>query len=133
MTFYFDRCFGKRFPQALRTADPPFAVEFHHDPGNKFKFTQTTPDDEWLAKVGAEGWIVFSHDRKFHKRLPERTAIKQHKVGCFYLWGANDGIWFKTHCFMRGYDNIARCVATTPKPFIYSVARDGQVKQVRIP
>ena len=114
-------------------ADPPFTVEFHHDPGNKFKFTQTTPDDEWLAKVGAEGWIVFSHDRKFHKRLPECSAIKQHKVGCFYLWGSNDGIWLKTHCFMRGYDNIARCVATTPKPYIYSVARDGQVKQVRIP
>ena len=74
------------------------------------EFTQTTPDDEWLAKVGAERWIVFSHDRKFHKRLPQRTAIKQHKVGCFYLWGANVEILAQNHrsCVDTQYSSV-RC------------------------
>ncbi|MBV9629077.1 MAG: hypothetical protein JO230_13345 [Xanthobacteraceae bacterium] len=56
---------------AIRMARPPFAVEYHHDPKCKFKFKDNTPDDEWLSKVAAEGWIVFSHDRKFHTLLPD--------------------------------------------------------------
>jgi hypothetical protein len=85
LTFYFDRNFGKRFPEAIRTVRPPFAVEYHDDPRGKFKFSQDATDDEWLAKVAAEGWIVFSHDRKFHTILAECSAIKQYKAGCFYL------------------------------------------------
>jgi hypothetical protein len=133
LTFYFDRCFGKRFPEALRTARPPFTVEFHHDPNNKFHFNQKTPDDEWLAKVGAEGWIVFSHDRKFHRIEAESTAIKQHKVGCFYLWGANNETWDKLCCFMGGYDGIAQRIALLPKPFIFNVERSCRIRHVKIP
>jgi PIN like domain len=59
-------------------------VEYHDDPKNKFKFKHDTTDDIWLAAVAQEGWIVFSHDRKFHTLLPECSAIKQHNAGCFY-------------------------------------------------
>jgi PIN like domain len=114
-------------------AHPPFTVEYHHDPNNKFKFVQDTPDDEWLSKVGAEGWIVFSHDRKFHTILPECAAIKQHKIGCFYLWGANAPLWEKLHCFMGAYRRIAKVATTVGKPFIYDVTHNCQLKQIKIP
>jgi hypothetical protein len=114
-------------------ASPTFAVEYHHDPKNKFKFLQQTPDDEWLAKVGAEGWTVFSHDRKFHTILPECSAIKQHKIGCFYLWGASAPIWDKLHCFMCAYEGIAERAAVTARPFIYDVMGNHQIKQIPIP
>jgi hypothetical protein len=117
----------------LRKARPPFSVEYHHDPHNKFKFAKDVPDDEWLAKVGAEGWIVFSHDRKFHAILPEIAAIKQHKIGCFYLWGASMPLWDKVHCFMRAYIAIKERAESAPRPFIYEVLGNGQLKQIPIP
>ena len=117
----------------MRRAGPPFTVEYHHDPRSKFKFRHDTPDDEWLSKVGAEGWIVLSHDRKWHNESSNVAAIKQHSIGCFYLWGAEAPTWEKLKCFVRGYDKIAGIVATTAKPFIYHLERNGRLARVPIP
>ena len=133
MTFYFDRNFGKRFPEAVRTARPPFAVEFHNDPRCKFRFRDATPDDEWLSTVAAEGWVVFSHDRKFHTLLPEIAAIKQYSAGCFYLPGANSRTWDKMQYFMRWFDGIKTRVDTTAKPFIFDLSTSGRFKRINIP
>jgi hypothetical protein len=83
LTFYFDRNFGKRFPEALAHMRPPFTVEYHHSRTNNFP--QNMRDDIWLEICGRRGWIVFSHDQKFHSVVAEATALKQHSVGCFYL------------------------------------------------
>jgi hypothetical protein len=108
-------------------------VQYHHDPGNKFKFAQDTDDDEWLSKVGAEGWIVLSHDRKWHDETPCIAAIKQHKIGCFYLWGANVSTWLKLSHFMRSSGRIANAVQFAPRPFIFHVAFNGVLSRVPIP
>jgi hypothetical protein len=56
LTFYFDRCFGKRFPEALLKMQTPFKVEYHHSPTNKFP--EEMEDDEWLRIVGANNGNV---------------------------------------------------------------------------
>lgn len=117
----------------LQKAQPPFPIQYHHDPQNKFKFSEETPDDEWLSKVGAEGWTVFSHDRKFHTLLPEIAAIKQPKIGCFYLWGAQMPLWYKTHSFMCAYNAIHTRALLAPRPFIYEVLGNAHLKQIPIP
>lgn len=114
-------------------AHPPFSVEYHQDPNCKFHFAQECPDDEWLAKVGAEGWIVISHDRKFHTITPECSAIKQYKIGCFYLWGASDPIWDKLRCFMGAHAGIMQRALNTQRPFIYDVLGNHQIKPIIIP
>jgi hypothetical protein len=114
-------------------ARPPFAVEYHDDPKSKFKFAQDTTDDEWLAKVAAEGWIVFSHDRKFHTILPESSAIKQYKARCFYLPGANSSTWDKMRYFTRAYDGIVARIGATAKPFIFELSSVGRFKPISIP
>jgi PIN like domain len=131
LTFYFDRCFGKRLPEALWKAKPPFSVEYHHS--KKLKFAQNITDDEWLHIVGAKGWVVFSHDRKFHDDSPSIAAIKQHKIGCFYLWGSNSETWDKLRHFTHSYDRIADIVAKKPRPFIFHVAYNCHMKEVTIP
>ena len=133
MTFYFDRNFGWRFPEAVRAARPPFAVEYHQDRKNKFRFRPDAPDDEWLAKVAGEGWIVFSHDRKFHMLLPEISAVKQYKAGCFYLPGASSPTWDKTRYFMRAYEGIMDRIKLTAKPFIFELSRAGRFRRISIP
>lgn len=130
LTFYFDRCFGKRFPEALWKAKPPFAVEYHHNKTNRFK--QDAQDDEWLNIVGAKGWIVFSHDRRFHDQAPCVAAMKQHNIGCFYIWGSQAETWEKLRCFVRRYDRIEQIVRTTKTPFIYNVGLRGQLTRVPI-
>jgi hypothetical protein len=99
----------------------------------EFKFSQATTDDEWLAKVAAAGCIVFSHDRKFHTLLPEITAIKQYKAGCFYLPGASSPTWDKMCLFMRAYDGIVERITTTTKPFIFEISGSNRFMSVAIP
>jgi PIN like domain len=130
VTFYFDRCFGKRFPEALLKMNTPFKVEYHHSTTNKFD--DEMPDDEWLSIVGKKNWIVFSHDRKFHEDAPAIEAIKQHKIGCFYLWGASVPTWDKYVCLARSYRRIVERLKT-PKPFIFRVAHNYRVDAVKIP
>jgi hypothetical protein len=113
-------------------AKPPFAVEYHHDPKSKFQFAQDAADDVWLAKVAAEGWIVFSHDRKFHTLLPERSAVKQHKAGCFYLPGASSPTWDKLRYFIRAYAGIFSRINDTTKPFIYNLSHGGRFTRIQI-
>jgi hypothetical protein len=130
VTFYFDRCFGKRFPEALLTMDTPFKVQYHHSRENNFH--QEMEDDEWLAIVGAKGWYVFSHDKKWHGESPAIAAIKEHKIGCFYLWGAQVPTWDKYVCLARAYAKIKQRLPTR-KPFIYRVAYNYRIDPVRIP
>ncbi|WP_461320358.1 PIN-like domain-containing protein [Bradyrhizobium elkanii] len=121
-------------PEAIRSARPThFSVEYHHDPKNKFRFSDQTPDDEWISKVAGEGWIIFSHDRKFHTLLSEAAAIKQHNAGCFYLPGASLPTWDKVHYFMRSYQGIMRRVMTTKRPFIFELMRTGRFVQRNVP
>ena len=90
-------------------------------------------DDEWIAKVAGAGWIIFSHDRKFHTLLPEAAAIKQYNAGCFYLPGANSPTWDKLHYFMRAYEGIKRRVSNSKKPFIFEIGYNNRFQQKKIP
>lgn len=82
---------------------------------------------------GAEGWTIFSHDRKWHAELPVISAIKQYNAACFYLWGADASTWDKLRAFILGFDRIVECVQQQAKPYIFSVDRQGQLTQIPIP
>jgi hypothetical protein len=88
------------------------------------------PDDEWLAIIGQRGWIAVSHDRKWHASESELAAIKEHNVGCFYLWGAEAVSWEKMRAFARGYDNIMHASKTIKRPFIFDVSKFGKLMPV---
>ncbi|KRB73484.1 hypothetical protein ASE07_06425 [Noviherbaspirillum sp. Root189] len=97
-------------------------------------FPHNASDDQWLEFVGSRDWIVFSQDRKFHKAGYENEmfAIKQFKVGCFYLWGADAQTHEKAQVFLKAYDKILHAIQTTPRPFIYDVTKSGRLVKVPI-
>jgi len=97
-------------------------------------FTPATPDDEWLTFAGQQGWIVFSHDSKFHKPGYEHEcfAIKQFNVGCFYLWGASATAADRALVFLKAHKKIVEAALNTPKPFIYEITRRGSLKRIAI-
>jgi hypothetical protein len=142
LRLYFDKNVGSKLPEALERLD--LAVAWHTmkrakigitgPAHNEQFFHPEEQDDVWLADVGKRGWIVFSHDRKFHKTgyESELSAIKQHDVGCFYLWGASAKKHEKAQCFFKAYDRIMHVIATAERPFIYDVLKNGRLKKVAI-
>jgi hypothetical protein len=95
-------------------------------------FPDKLPDDEWLNIVGPQRWIVCSHDAKWH--LPHEDAamkaIQQHKIGCFYLWGASSPGFFKMKSFAHNYDKIKKVCDTERRPFIYRVTCHNRLLKV---
>ena len=79
------------------------------------------PDDKWLEIVGQKGWIVFSHDRRFHKESASVAAIKYHNIGCFYLAGANLDTWSKLVLFVKAHRRIIDLATATAKPYVFHV------------
>ena len=120
-------------------------VVHHHTPRRQLAMRATKrlknlfapgeKDDSWLTFVGEKGWIVLTQDRKFHKEgfENELSAIKQFRVGCFYIWGAEATKWEKLRAFCRAFDNVKRAIENTPRPFIFDVTKAGKLRQITIP
>lgn len=101
-------------------------MRFHDGEG----FRHDMADDEWLNIVGPKGWIVCSHDAKWQNESAARKAIEQHKIGCFYLWGASSIGFFKMKSLAHNYDKIAKICATEKRPFIYRVTAGNRLRKV---
>lgn len=114
---------------------PKSSVGLKEDFSGQHLFEDKEADDVWLKFVGQQGWIVFTQDRKFHKAgfEPELSAIKQYKVGCFYIWGASASREEKALIFLKALNAIREAIQATPKPFIYEVAKTGRLTQIPIP
>jgi hypothetical protein len=91
------------------------------------------PDDEWLAIVGGRQWIVFSHDRRFHREAPSLMAIKQHGIGCFYLPGGDAKTWDKLLYFVKASASCMRLAAGEHRPFVYRINRKSQLIRMVLP
>lgn len=127
MIFFFDRSIGVKIPEALRHVRVPNDIELHQE-----HFAQNEQDDVWLSQVGVWGWIVFGQDYKYHEMPSELAAIRQHNVGCFYLWGSEAPRWETMRVFAKAYDKIVRAATVTPRPFVFEVRKNGGLSEVII-
>jgi hypothetical protein len=128
MILFFDKNTGTALPLALKKLSPPFQIEYHQQ-----HFKSDDDDDMWLPVVGGRNWTVIGHDRQFHENQSELKAIKQYKLGCFYLWGAEAKKWDKAKLFFKALSQIEIMAATTARPFVYSVKKNGNLKRVKLP
>jgi hypothetical protein len=92
-------------------------------------FPSDTKDPVWLREVGVNGWLAITRDGRIRTRPGERQAIRNHRVGCFILTYKND---LKRPEIIRiVLDHIAEMeekFRTTPRPFIYTVTKDGEFR-----
>ena len=128
MILFFDRDVGIRFPKALLELRFPTPVEYHQ----KY-FEIDAKDDAWMPSVGNRGWILVGHDSKHHLEPVELSALKQYRMGCFYLWGSKAKRWEKMLCFLRAYQAILKADESTPRPYIYRVSQTGRLNSVSFP
>lgn len=117
---------GKRLPKALSMVRCPFEVRWHEGEG----FHPKLEDDVWLNTVGQQGWIVCSHDAKWQGEPAALKAINQHKIGCFYLYGANSLGFFKMKSLAHNYDKIVKICGEEKRPFIYRVTASNRLTKV---
>ena len=133
MILFWDKNLPKTIPITLRSLNIPQGIEWYLA---HFPLSDTYPeggDDRWLSQVGDWGWIVISQDYSFHEKENERYALKQHNVGCFYLWGSEAPKWEIMRCFARSYDRIVEAVQNTQPPYIYWVSKIGKLTRQLIP
>jgi PIN like domain len=113
--FFTDRDLGKRFPVILREAG--LTVQRHDD-----HFEPETPDEVWLAAVGARGWIALTHNRRIRYKPNERDAVMRHGVVLLVLVG--DAPFPElAHNFVVTLPRVRRCLARNRPPFIAKVYR----------
>ena len=127
MILFLDRSMGKGLGRTLRRIKGfPATIETHDA-----HFAQDTPDDVWLAEVGQRGWIAMGQDYRLHLVDVERDAIRAHRVGVFYLWGANASQWEQLRVLAKAWDRI-EAASREPAPFIYRIMKDGQLKTIAV-
>ncbi len=88
------------------------------------------PDDEWLNIVGSKGWVVLSHDAKWHREAANIEAIKQHRIKCFYLHGASSLMFFKLKCLTHNWEKISGKIKSEKGPFIYRVSSHNRLSKL---
>lgn len=95
------------------------------------KFAHDTPDEEWLPVAGREGWLVILRDKKVRTRPGEREKIMQYGVGCFILNQKQDPTrWQYLQLLTSTLDQMQEKFVETPRPFIYTVDRNGVFRKV---
>lgn len=126
LTLFFDRCVGKQLPRALLQLNCPFEVRYHQGEG----FKHNTQDDVWLDEVGPKKWIVLSFDAKWQDEATAIEAIRQHRIGCFYLYGASSIGFFRLTSLALSYRKMRELIGSERRPFIYKIDRQNRFKKV---
>jgi hypothetical protein len=93
-------------------------------------FPDGTKDPIWLRKVGENGWLAITRDDRIRFRPGEKQAIIDHRVGCFIFTYKNT---LKKHeiveLVLKHIEKMETAFATTRRPFIYTIATDGQLRK----
>ena len=131
---FWDKNTPKTIPEILLRLNLPIGIEYYLKHFPRSDFEPEGGDDTWFSQVAAWGWTtIISQDYHFHAKENEKFALRQHNLGCFYLWGATEPKWAILRCFARAYDKIVEAAEATPRPFIYRVTRMGNLRPVDIP
>lgn len=103
-----------------------FQTKYHAGEG----YRHNLDDDIWLADVGSKGWYVFGYDAKWQDESAAIEAIRQHKVGCFYLHGASSLSFDRLASFVRSYAKIMEIIKNEKRPYIFEFDSRNQTKRL---
>ena len=82
-------------------------------------------DDYWLDWGGPWNWVVVSQDYYYNLKETALAALRQHNIGCFYLWGSEAGRWETMRVFAKAFDKMVNKADVGLRPFVFDVNRRG--------
>ena len=86
-----------------------------------------TPDEVWLARAGAEGWVVITKDKLIRKRPIEREALLASGVRAFVFSGGNLSGVEMAESIVGALPRMFRLIARIPAPFTARITGAGDV------
>jgi predicted nuclease of predicted toxin-antitoxin system len=120
-TFFLDRSLGRiKLATALRQAG--LNVEVHDD-----SFAQDAADEEWLAVVGKNNWIVLTKDERIRYHPRELHALIAHGVRAFVLTARNASAEEMAAIVLRAHKRMEKFLSTHSGPFMVAIARSGSL------
>ena len=125
-TLFLDRNLGRHII-ADRLRVEGMAVEVHDD-----HFPPDAPDEDWIALVGAKGWVAITKDRNVRYRAAELEAIRRHSARVIVIRMKNATGPDIAALLVKGRRRIARFAASTPPPFVAGIHGSGTVKPYEI-
>jgi predicted nuclease of predicted toxin-antitoxin system len=121
-TYFLDRSLGRiKLATALREAGLNIEVHDGH-------FAQDATDEEWLAAVSKNGWVVFTKDQRIRYHSRELGALISHGVRAFVLTAHNVTAEEMAAIFLRARGKIEKFVSSNNGPFMVAVARSGTLR-----
>jgi predicted nuclease of predicted toxin-antitoxin system len=97
----------------------------HHDE----IFKPDTPDTEWLAHAGAQGWAVLTKDKRIQYHPLEIAALLAAHVRTFVIaTTANLTGEELAALAVKAMPKVRRIIQQTPPPFIAKIYRGGSIK-----
>jgi PIN like domain len=115
--YFTDRDLGRKFPETLKAAG--LVVVTHDD-----EFGPLTPDDEWLAKVGANRWLGITRDARIRYSPLALRVLMQTGARLFVLVG-NLTTEECADLVIGNRRKIESLAASEPGAFIAKIRRDG--------
>ena len=89
------------------------------------------PDTKMLALVGSNGWCLITRDDRIRYRPAESRALKEHRVGAFFMGGKNRGRCQIIQQLVRNWPRMKKLAGTTKRPFAFRVPpRGAKIKRV---
>jgi len=83
------------------------------------------PDTEMLAHVGSEGWCLVTRDDRIRYRPAESGALKEHRVGAFFMGGKNLRRCQIIQQLVRNWPKMKELAGATERPFAFRVPPRG--------
>ena len=115
LTYFTDRDLGLQFPKILSSAG--LTVERHRD-----HFAPDAPDEEWLALVGAKGWVALTHNSRIRYTPNEKQAVIAYNVRLLVIIGQAPYPEL-AHSFVATRPRIETFLERRSPPFIAKVYR----------
>jgi predicted nuclease of predicted toxin-antitoxin system len=116
LVWFVDRSLGKRVCDALRAAgaDVVYLEDEHSDDAS---------DADWLADVGARGYVVITKDKQIRLNLTEREALLRANVRAFFLTSGNLTGAEMAEILTTQLPRMTKLARATAPPFLATVTR----------
>jgi hypothetical protein len=100
------------------------------------KFSDDTPDVEWLGSLAEEGdWIVISADLRISRNPVEKATWKESGLTAFFFaapWG-NDSFWKQSASLVTWWPEIVRQATLTPAGHGFSLPKGAKIPRQIFP
>ena len=120
MKFFIDNNLSPHFAEGMKG----FREDVTH---LKECFPQDIADIDLLKKIGKNGWILITKDKRMKRVNAEKAAYKKYSVGGFVLVGQNLDRCSIYESLIKNWRDIKEKAKKTNRPFMYKIRARGKI------